>query len=754
MNTAAGSSIVLRTAVVLALFGAAPLAGAADPVAAKDSLALEEVVVTATKVAQDIDSAPAAITAIAESALGPGGIQEVRDLAMTVPNLSVGDQFGVNRTFIRGIGMTSIDLGADGAVAFLQDGAMIPRPSHQLAGFYDLAQVEVLRGPQGTIYGRGATAGVVNMVTKKPTEDLDGYLSLTGGNYSAYTVEGAIGGPIAGDTVMGRISGKIDQRDGYGTNLATGKDIDDRDAYAVRGSLRFKPTDDLDIVLMADYFKEDDYNYAFHFFGTTVTPEDALAHNLLGGQTIFDYYGAKGKKPDQRNIVSDQDPVNQRDGTAVSAIIDWGFGDGWNLKSITAWRDFSRFLVDDLDGSDVDMFGQNNYIEESESWSQDFTLSGTALNVEWLMGASYFSEDMYGEVKVPLTNFAVLVNALNAGNPNWVDLPAGALNSLNYWQKGSVDVEAYGLFVEGKYNFSDALALTLGARYNYEKRTGTGSFIFDAIGVNVPTDKSKSWDKITPKVLFEYTNSYEGLFYAKYTQGFKSGVINIGSLNDVIDPEYVDSYEIGYKTPFADGRASLRAAAFYYDYTDLQVGFVNEQSVVQTVNAASAENKGIEVEIAARLTEGLSANFSATWLEAKYTDFVTGDYRQDFELVNLKGNYLQNAPQYTLYGALNYTRPVTDDGSFVGRIEASYQDDVYFTEFNNADAYQEAYGLVNLMAGYEGGDGKWSVTGWVRNATDEFIYSNNIITAPLYGSVRVGSLLPPRTYGLTLAVNF
>ncbi len=173
MNTASGSSIVLRTAVVLALFGAAPLAGAAE------SLALEEIVVTATKVAQDIDSTPAAITAITADALGPGGIREVRDLALSVPNLSVGDQFGVNRTFIRGIGMTSIDLGADGAVAFLQDGAMIPRPSHQLAGFYDLEQVEVLRGPQGTLYGRGATAGVVNMVTKKPTEDLDGYLNYT-----------------------------------------------------------------------------------------------------------------------------------------------------------------------------------------------------------------------------------------------------------------------------------------------------------------------------------------------------------------------------------------------------------------------------------------------------------------------------------------------------------------------------------------------------------------------------------------------
>jgi iron complex outermembrane recepter protein len=740
MNTASGSSIVLRTAVVLALFGAVPMAGAAD---AKDSLALEEIVVTATKVAQDIGSTPAAITAITSDALGPGGIREVRDLAVSVPNLSVGDQFGVNRTFIRGIGMTSIDLGADGAVAFLQDGAMIPRPSHQLAGFYDLERVEVLRGPQGTLYGRGATAGVVNMVTKKPTEDLDGYLNYTLGNYSATTVEGALGGPIAGEKVMGRISGKADKRDGYGRNLTTGKAVDNRDAYAVRGSLRFMPSDTLDIVLMADYFKEDDYNYAFHFFGTTVVPEDQLAHNLLGGRTIFDYYADRGRAVDQRNIVSDQDPINERDGTAVSAIIDWGFADGWNLKSITAWRDFSRFLRDDLDGSDVDMFGQNNYIEDSESWSQDFTVSGTAANIEWLMGANYFSEKMHGEVKVPLTNLGLVFG-----------LPADFFNDGNYWQNGDVDVEAYGVFLQGRYSFTDAWALTLGARYNYEKREGTGSFIFDALGVNVPTDREKSWNKVTPKVLLEYKTGNDGLAYLQFTQGFKSGVINIGSLNEVIDPEYVDAYEIGYKMPFAGDRASLRTAAFYYDYTDLQVGFVNEQSVVETVNAASAEIMGVEVELFARVTEGLSAELSATWLDATYTEFVTGDYRQDFEQVDLSGNYLQNAPKYTVRGALDYRRPVTATGSFVGRIEASYQDKVYFTEFNNSDAEQESYGLLNLLAGYEGGDGKWSVTGWVRNATDEFIYSNNIITAPLYGSVRVGSLLPPRTYGLTLSLNF
>jgi iron complex outermembrane receptor protein len=259
---------------------------------------------------------------------------------------------------------------------------------------------------------------------------------------------------------------------------------------------------------------------------------------------------------------------------------------------------------------------------------------------------------------------------------------------------------------------------------------------------------------VTPKVLLEYQTANDSLLYAQFTQGFKSGVINVGSLNEVIDPEFVDAYEIGYKTAFADGRVSLRTAAFYYDYTDLQVGFVNEQSVVQTVNAASAENTGVELELTARATENLSVDFSATWLNAEYTEFVTGDYRQNFAQVDLSGNKLQNAPEYTLRLALDYRQPVGAAGALFGRLEGSYQDDVYFTEFNNADAFQEAYGLLNVAAGYEGNDGRWSVTGWVRNATDEFVISNNIITAPLYGSVRVGSLLPPRTYGLTLAYNF
>ena len=294
----------------------------------------------------------------------------------------------MNRTFIRGVGMTSIDLGADGAVAFLQDGAMIARPSAQLAGFFDLEQVEVLRGPQGTTYGRGATAGVVNLVTRKPGDTLNGYGRLTVGNFAAKTFEGAVGGPVS-DTVGARVAVKWDQRDGYGKNLFTGSQIDDRDAVAVRAMVAFAPSDDVKATIIADYFKEDDNNYAFHYFGTTGTPEDGLGHNLLGGKTIFDYYATRGEAPDLRNIYSDQEPINTRDGLGLTALVDFKLGE-WDVKSVTAWRDFQRFTRDDLDVSDVNMFGQNNYDEDSNAWSQEFTFSRTAGKWDLLGGVMYF----------------------------------------------------------------------------------------------------------------------------------------------------------------------------------------------------------------------------------------------------------------------------------------------------------------------------------------------------------------------------
>lgn len=715
--------------------GAVPaMAQEADPPAD----GLTDIVVTATRSSESLSKVAASVSAVSAKDLGVGGIKDVASLATAIPNLSVGDQFGVNRIFIRGIGLTSIDLGADGGVAFLQDGAQIARPAAQLSGFYDLERVEVLRGPQGTLYGRGATAGAINLITKRPTDHLEGYARASYGNYNAITFEGAVSGPISGDKLMVRVAGKYDRRDGYGINEFTGKDIDNRDAYAFRGSILAKPSDDLEILVTGEYFHEDDSNYAFHYFGPTVKPENLLG-SILGGQSLFTVATAAGKTANIRNIYSDQEPLNQRHGYSFTGTIDWTPG-AWDVKSITSYHYFKRFNRDDLDASNANLFGQNNYDEHSKTFSQEFVGTYKSDKFDALLGAMYFHEDLFGSVRVPLTNLGILFG-----------LPANTFDAANYLQFGTVTIDAYGFYAQGSYTLTDKLKLTAGGRFSHEKRKGVGTF--DFLG-SVNTDKTKSWNAFTPTVTLNYQANDATLFYASVTRGFKSGVINVGSRNDVINPEYVWSYELGLKTATADRKLQANLAAFYMNYSDLQVGFVDASSVVTTVNAASARNYGLEAELRAKPVPGLTLELFGTYLNAKYRTFTSGDYRQGFAPVNLAGKRLSNAPEFSFRAGADYDIPVGSAGKLNARAEVNWQDRVYFTEFNNADATQGAYALVNAGLKFTSANDRWSVDVWGRNLTNALVITNNIITAPLFSSVRVGSVAPPRTYGVTFGVNF
>ena len=721
----------------------------------------QEIVVTATKRGGTLQSTPASVSAISSDKIGAGGIQSIADLVGAIPNLSVGDQFGVNRTFIRGVGMTSIDLGADGAVAFLQDGAMISRPSAQLSGFYDLEQVEVLRGPQGTTYGRGATAGAINLVTKRPTRDLEGYARFTYGNYDNKIFEGALSGPLTGDRLMARIAAKVEDRGGYGKNLFTGSDIDNRKAYAVRGSLLARPSDQLEAYMTIDHFHEKDNDYAFHYFGPTIFPEAFLPGVLLGGQTINGFYAAKGKKANLRNIYSNEEPINRRDGTGVTGIITWK-PSNLSIVSTTSYHDFKRFNRDDLDVSSAAAFGQNNYTERSKSFSQEFTGNYRSGRLELLGGALYFHENLFGRVQVPTTNLAAYFNIVLG-----TMLPPNFFDNGNYLQNGTVKTDAYGAYLQTTYEIAPRLKLTAGARYNYEKRQGSGAFVFDAMGLNIPTDKKKGWSSITPKFLIEYTTPGNTLVYASATKGFKSGVINVGSLNAVINPETVWSYEAGIKGRAFDRLLTYNAAAFYYDYKDLQVGFVNANSIVETRNAASARNFGFEFDAVWRPAKNLSFNLFGTYLNAKFKSFCTAYYRDGFPgtatlprcpvdpaLVSLKGNRLPNAPKYSAGFGADYVMSLGRSGALDWQGNANYQSEVFFTEFNNQDARQKAFTLFNASLTYKPLSEHFSVTVWSRNLTNRYVIANNIVAAPLYGDVRVGSLRPPRTYGVTMGVKF
>ncbi|WP_459789437.1 TonB-dependent receptor [Alteriqipengyuania sp. 357] len=732
-----------------------------DTRAVPDAQAPNTIVVTATKSGQSLEDTAAAISVLTADEIGPGGIENAGDLAVAVPNVSVGDQFGVNRTFIRGIGLTSIDLGADGAVAFLQNGAIISRPAAQLSGFYDIEQIEVLRGPQGTTYGRGATGGVINLVTARPTSTFEGYARASYGNYDAVTLEGAVGGPILGDTLAFRVAGKYENRDGYGENLFTGNPIDDRNAYSIRGSLQANLSPDFEVLVVADHFEEDDYNYAFHYFGPTVVPEDQIASSLLGGQTINDYYAARGEPTDVRNIYSDEDAINDRKGTSIQGIATLDKGD-FTLTSTTAYRKFKRFNRDDLDVSDVNAFGRNDYTEDSESFSQELTVTADLGRLSLLGGAMYFQEELFGEVRVPTTNLAQYFNiALGT------DLPPDAFDNGNYLQRGTVDTTAVGVYLEGSLEIVPNLTFTAGARYNWEERSGVGRFTFEAQGIDIPTDKTGDWDAITPKFVLEYETPGGTLLYGKVTKGFKSGVVNIGSVNAVIDPEDVWSYEVGVRGETIDRTFGYSVSGFYYDYSNLQVGFVNANSIVETINAASARNYGIEVETTIRPAPNTTFRIFGTYLNAEYTDFCNGYYgagdpaRRQFPtcptdpaLSDLSGNKLANAPTVTVAAFADHTIELGDGGSIDLSADVNFQDEIFFTEFNNQDARQEAFAIANASVTYRTAGGRWSASAWAKNIFDKEVLANTIIASPLYSFVSVGSLRPPRTYGITLGYDF
>jgi len=716
-----------------------------------------EIIVTATRQNTALSRVAAAVTAVKASDIAPGGVQNIGDLQTVVPNVSIGDQFGVNRTFIRGVGLNNFDVGGEGAVAFLQNGAILARPAQQLSGFFDLEQIEVLRGPQSILYGRGATAGAINLVTTRPKEELDGYARFTYGNYDAKILEAAIGGSLTGDDkLLVRVAGKYEKRDGYGKNLFTGADVDDRDAYSLRGTVVAKVSDTLTGTLIVDHFHEDDNNYAFHYFGPSVVPEAGLPHTALGGQTIIGYYQSRGEKVNLRNIYSDQEAINKRKGYGFTGLLDWDLGDA-SIKSTTAYRTFDRFQRDDLDSSQVNLAGQNNYDERSRAFSQELTVNYTGNGFTLLGGAMYFHEKLTGSVLVPTTNLGVLFG-----------LPANIFDDGAYEQNGRVTIDAFGAYLQAAVDLSPAFKVTAGARYNYEKRKGVGYFRFDAIGINIPTNESKGWSSITPKLLLEYRPTDTTMLYASVTKGFKSGVINVGSADPAINPETVWSYEAGFKQRFAGNRVLLSGAVFYYDYSNLQVSFVNANSIVQTINAATARNYGGELELEAKITSQLSINANASYLNAKFTKFCNAYYGAAFParpgisyapcptdpgLVDLSGKRLPNAPKASFGGGFNWDIPIGDAKLSING-DAKWQSKVYFSEFNNSDGEQGSYLMLNTGATYHAPGDRWTVGAWVKNLTNKFIIANNIIAAATYAYPRVGSLMPPRTYGATVGIKF
>lgn len=725
-----------------------------------DAMAVDEIVVTAQKRSESLQKVPLAITAVRSEDLAKSQIRDIQGVVALVPNLNIGQQIGVAKVALRGIGLENIATGAEGSIAFHTDGVFISRPIAALSSFYDVEQVEVLRGPQGTLYGRNATGGSINITTRGASHETSGFLRLTAGNYGYLVAEGALGGSIVPDILAARIAFQGQNREGYGENIVTGNDIDDLNSRALRGSLLFTPTDRLSVDIRADYFSEKDNSGGFHYVGAAgfSAPDVQIPVSGLA-------YG--GTVPgDVRDISNEADPANDIEIWGASAKITYALNDTISLQSLAAYRRTKSTILTELDLTSAPL-APELYFERDRHFSQEFQISGTSDRLNWIIGLFYFHENDEGGARIPLNSYVF-------GAPAPGDFVVG------YFGGGGIKTTAGAVFGQATYAVVDNFRLTLGARYSTEKKTDDDQLVFDAVtpySLTRPLDfstldgltpfcltQSKRWNSFTPRVALDYQLTSDVLLYASWSKGFKSGTYNLGGLQPPVDPEKVSAFEAGVKSTLFDRRLRLNVTGFYYDYKDLQIGKVVDQQL-RLENAANAEIYGLEVELAARLTDHFKVDANGSWLHARFTDYVSEDPSRAYgdgvtiepasgnPAFDLGGNSLSQSPDFTFLIGAQY-EVSTRIGDFSLRGEVSSRDKVYFTPFNVDYVAQGSFAKANAFLNWTSPSDSWSASLFVKNLTDKTTVANSFIEVSLVGFPVAGFMDPPRTFGASLGYKF
>jgi iron complex outermembrane recepter protein len=719
-----------------------------------EASATGEIVVTAQKRSESLQKVPLAVTAVTSAELEQRGIRDLQGIVANVPNLNLGTQLGTAKVALRGIGLENISAGAEGSIAFHMNGVFLSRSVNALASFYDVQQVEVLRGPQGTLYGRNATGGSINLTTRQPTQDLSGYLNLTGGNYGRVTAEGAVSGALIPDVLTARVAFQTQNHDGYGKNIVTGNDIDDLNSRAIRGTLLFTPTNRLTVNIMADYYRERDHAGAYHSTGGSGFSAP--------GVPIIPYGIAQGGQvPDRiRDVSSEDDPRNYLRFWGVSGKITYALTDNIDVSSLTAYRSTANAGATDLDTTNLALVKQFR-TEDAKQFSEELQLTGKTDRLTWLLGFFYFHENDRGVTADPL-------------NPARTIFFGPDSLTTGFLAAGRLKTDALAVFGQASYEIVDNLHITLGGRYSSEKKTDRDELAFDlftpyvgdfATPSTIIPDRSKRFKSFTPRVAVDYQATPNLLLYASWSRGFKSGTYSLGAGTPPVDPEKVSAFEAGVKSQLFDRRLRLNLAGFYYDYKDLQIGKVvgTTNATLVLENAATAKIYGLEAEFQAKISSRFDIDGNASWLHARFSNYVSADPARPFgdgvtidnglPAFNLKGNTLSQSPDFTAFFGAQYHLP-SRLGDFTMRGEVAWRDRVYFTPFNLKYISQAPNAKVNLFLNWAAHDDHWSGSLFVKNLANKTVVGNSLVSSSVVGFPLNGFLEDPRTYGVTLGYKF
>lgn len=671
------------------------------------SVGLEEVIVTAQRREQRLQDVPVALAVLGDRDIEARGISSTRDALPTIPNVTYDESFTVGNSTISVRGVAQIN-NADSPVAIVVDGVPQNSQKQLRMELFDIERIEVLKGPQGALYGRNAIGGAVNIVTKEPSNYFDGWVEMGAGTGGLKSASGAVSGPIVEDKVLFRLTGAYKETDGNIDNVFLNEQVDFYDSQDARARLLFKPSDDLTIDVRGSHSNLDGgaigYAYMDPMLPDNANREAAPRSNILG--------------------------VSERKINDASVKLDWRSGAG-TLTSITAYTDLSEDYYGDLDFCNpvqcpagflgIGLQAEQAQILDVQLLSQEvrFT-SPDDRPLRWIGGAFYINTQRdlstLGSLLVPGAASIPLVNSIESN-----------------------DNDAYSMFAQIDYDFTERTTLGVSLRYDRDEREQT-----DAGNPARPVRKI-SFDEVQPRVVLSHKFTRDQLGYASYGTGFRSGGFN-GIGGRPFDAETLENVEIGYKSAWLEQRLRVNAAAFVSRSDDYQFFYLDfDAGGVQVIdNLQEVEFTGMELEVQGVLARGLTAYASIGLLDSEIKDFDAS-----LTVPAARGNRTPGTQKCTFSSGVQYEFPV---GSLTGRIRADYSRwGKRYWYADNVDV-RDPVNMLDLRVSL--GDDIWTVTAWGRNLLDEFYWQE-------FGSVRfgapgvdVGSAGQPDTYGLEFRYRF
>lgn len=741
----------IAIAITTGIYGLVVSHGVLAQEKAKESTELEVIIVTAQKRSESLQETPIAISAFSSTMLDESGITDVESLVSRVPGMHFSQAGSNTRITLRGIGTEQTTVTGDPGVAFHVDGVYQARASAGSALFYDLERVEVLRGPQGTLYGRNATGGSINLISKRPESWTGGEFELQIGNYDHQRVRGVFNVPLIDDELLFRISGQQEKRDGYYKNLTQGaKDLEDRDSLNIRTQLLYSPTDNFDALLNVNY--SSDKGAGEGNKGLGVYP---ISTNFSKFINLF-YAGATPNPSDALEIRSNTNAHRDNSSKGAFLTLDWDLG-STTLQSISAWQEVEVDTFSDADFSDLDIMNENRF-QNSSQYSQELRLSSAGDGPwEWVTGLYWLSEE---------SNVDYWLNDQGAGlstilHPRFgvnifPTIDVGLDNPAYFGNKSTIKSDSLGAFFQTSYSITEDLKLTAGLRYSEDEKSADVSRKAFSKRKSEDFTNQDSWSKLTWKLGTDWQVTKHNMLYASVSTGFKSGGFLQIKDAESYDDEEIIAWEIGSKNRFLENRLQANITAYYYEYTDMQLRTIRDLSSVVT-NAGESEIKGIELELLANPIENLELSAAFTYTNAKFITYFDDDPLDDIpntSPLDLSGNDLARSPNTSVNLLAAYTWELAS-GSLKSSINYYWSDEVYFSAYNRDELdFQESYHKTDANLTYYSADDIWYIMLSAQNIGNVEIASQINPGDGTLGGINRAQWQTPRMYKLSAGYRF